>query len=59
MYLCDIYSAPANLADVPAIAIPAGKDENGLPFSLQITAPFLREDILFTIGKDFENELLK
>lgn len=57
MYLCDIYSAPANLADVPAIAIPAGKDENGLPFSLQITAPFLREDILFTIGKDFEKEL--
>ena len=57
MYLCDIYSAPANLADVPAIAIPAGKDEYGLPFSLQITAPFLREDILFTIGKDFEKEL--
>lgn len=56
MYLSDIYSAPANLADVPAIAIPAGKDENGLPFSLQITAPFLREDILFQIGKDFEKQ---
>ena len=59
MYLCDIYSAPANLADVPAIAIPAGVDENNLPFSLQITAPFLREDILFEIGKDFEKQQLK
>jgi aspartyl-tRNA(Asn)/glutamyl-tRNA(Gln) amidotransferase subunit A len=57
MYLCDIFSAPANLADLPAIAIPAGKNNEGIPFSLQITAPFLREDILFTIGKDFEKEI--
>ena len=54
MYLCDIFSAPANLADIPAISIPSGKTESGLPFGIQITAPFLREDILFTIGKDFE-----
>ncbi|MFA6515405.1 MAG: Asp-tRNA(Asn)/Glu-tRNA(Gln) amidotransferase subunit GatA [Candidatus Paceibacterota bacterium] len=54
MYLSDIFSAPANLADIPAISIPSGKTENGLPFGIQITAPFLREDILFTIGKDFE-----
>ncbi|NCU28820.1 MAG: Asp-tRNA(Asn)/Glu-tRNA(Gln) amidotransferase subunit GatA, partial [Candidatus Moranbacteria bacterium] len=59
MYLCDIFSAPANLADLPAIAIPAGKNDEGLPFSLQITAPFLREDILFTIGKDFEEQFKK
>lgn len=54
MYLSDIFSAPANLADVPSIAIPSGVSTSGLPFSLQFTAPFLREDILFTIGKDFE-----
>ncbi len=54
MYLCDIFSAPANLADIPSIAIPSGKREDGLPFSIQFTVPFLREDILFTIGKDFE-----
>ena len=59
MYLCDIFSTPANLADLPAIAIPAGKNDEGLPFSLQITAPFLREDILFTIGKDFEEQFKK
>jgi aspartyl-tRNA(Asn)/glutamyl-tRNA(Gln) amidotransferase subunit A len=54
MYLSDIFSAPANLADIPAISIPSGKTEFGLSFGIQITAPFLREDILFTIGKDFE-----
>lgn len=54
MYLCDIFSAPANLADLSSISIPSGKTENGLPFGIQFTAPFLREDILFTIGKDFE-----
>ena len=54
MYLSDIFSAPANLADLSSIAIPSGYTTEGLPFSIQITAPYLREDILFTIGKDFE-----
>jgi len=54
MYLCDIFSAPANLANIPSLSIPSGKTEDGLPFSIQMTAPFLREDILFTIGRDFE-----
>jgi aspartyl-tRNA(Asn)/glutamyl-tRNA(Gln) amidotransferase subunit A len=57
MYLCDIFSAPANLSDVPAISIPSGKNADGLPFSIQITAPYLREDILFSIGKDFEKQV--
>ncbi len=54
MYMCDIFSAPANLAGIPAMSLPSGKTESGLPLGLQITAPYLREDILFTIGKDFE-----
>lgn len=55
MYLCDIFSAPANLANIPAITIPSGKTNEGLPFGVQITAPFLREDVLFQIGKDIES----
>lgn len=54
MYLSDLFSVPANIAGIPAISIPAGKNNSGLPFGLHIMAPFLREDILFTIGKDFE-----
>jgi len=54
MYLSDLFSVPANIAGIPAISIPSGKNKDGLPFGLHIMAPFLREDILFTIGKDFE-----
>lgn len=57
MYMCDIFSAPANLAGIPAISIPSGRTLEGLPLGLQITAPYLREDILFNIGKDFEQML--
>ena len=55
MYLSDLFSVPANIADIPAISIPSGKNDIGLPFGLHIMAPLFREDILFTIGKDFEN----
>ena len=54
MYMSDIFLAPANIAGIPAISIPSGVNSEGLPLGLQIMAPFLREDILFTIGKDFE-----
>ncbi|MBP6060735.1 MAG: Asp-tRNA(Asn)/Glu-tRNA(Gln) amidotransferase subunit GatA [Candidatus Pacebacteria bacterium] len=55
MYLCDIFSAPANLAGVPSIAMPSGKTEDGLPFSIQFMAPHFREDALFEVGKKFES----
>ncbi|KKR69905.1 MAG: Glutamyl-tRNA(Gln) amidotransferase subunit A [Candidatus Nomurabacteria bacterium GW2011_GWB1_40_7] len=54
MYLCDIFSAPANLAGVPSIALPSGFSSTGLPFSIQFMAPHFREDMLFNIGKKFE-----
>jgi aspartyl-tRNA(Asn)/glutamyl-tRNA(Gln) amidotransferase subunit A len=54
MYMCDIFSAPANLAGIPAMSVQSGMSRDGLPMGLQITAPYLREDVLFTIGKDFE-----
>jgi aspartyl-tRNA(Asn)/glutamyl-tRNA(Gln) amidotransferase subunit A len=38
MYLADIYSVQANVAGIPAISIPAGKDQNSLPIGLQIMA---------------------
>lgn len=58
MYISDIFLAPANIAGVPAISVPSGVNTEGLPYGLHIMAPFLREDILFAIGKDFEKKSL-
>ncbi len=57
MYLSDLFSVPANIAGIPAMSLPSGKNDIGLPFSLHIMAPLFREDILFTIGKDFEKQV--
>lgn len=54
MYLEDIFTVPVNIVGVPAIAIPSGKTKEGLPLGMQFIAPHMREDLLFTIGKDFE-----
>jgi aspartyl-tRNA(Asn)/glutamyl-tRNA(Gln) amidotransferase subunit A len=60
MYLEDIFTVTANLVGVPAISIPAGTKEAGdkkLPIGLQIIANHGREDILFSLGKKFLNEV--
>ncbi len=54
MYLSDIFSAPANLAGAPSIALPLRKTKDGLPTSVQITAPRWEDDSLFALGKAFE-----
>ncbi len=54
MYLSDIFTVPANIAQIPAISVPSGVDENGLPLGLHIMGPELREDIVFAIANDFE-----
>jgi aspartyl-tRNA(Asn)/glutamyl-tRNA(Gln) amidotransferase subunit A len=60
MYLADIFTVPVNIVGVPAISVPCGfKEVEGkkLPLGLQFTAPKMREDLLFHIGKDFLGEM--
>jgi aspartyl-tRNA(Asn)/glutamyl-tRNA(Gln) amidotransferase subunit A len=57
MYLSDVFTIPANLAGVPAISVPCGLDPGGLPVGLQLTAPILREDLLFRAAHALESEL--
>lgn len=57
MYLSDIFTVSANLAGLPAISLPAGKDEEGMPLAVQLMAPHFREDILFFLGKKIEESL--
>jgi aspartyl-tRNA(Asn)/glutamyl-tRNA(Gln) amidotransferase subunit A len=56
MYLSDIFTAPANLIGIPAIAVPSGFDSRGLPLSLQIMAPHFAEASMFRAAAAFERE---
>jgi len=56
MYLSDIFTAPANLAGIPAIAVPSGFSRERLPLSLQIMAPHFGERALFRAANFFERE---
>ncbi|MFT5563936.1 MAG: aspartyl-tRNA(Asn)/glutamyl-tRNA(Gln) amidotransferase subunit A [Myxococcota bacterium] len=54
MYLNDVATVPASLAGIPAMSIPSGLNEQGLPVGLQIMAPLLREDIMLRAAWAFE-----
>jgi aspartyl-tRNA(Asn)/glutamyl-tRNA(Gln) amidotransferase subunit A len=56
MYLSDIYTIAANLSGVPAISIPCGFDEGGLPVGLQILAPVFEEAKLLRAAHMFEKQ---
>ena len=59
MYLEDIFTVPANIAGIPALSVPSGfvkVDGTNLPLGLQFMSPMCREDILFSVGKDFLGE---
>ena len=56
MYLSDIFTAPANLVGIPALAVPSGFDAAGLPLSLQIMGPHFAERALFRAAGHFERE---
>jgi aspartyl-tRNA(Asn)/glutamyl-tRNA(Gln) amidotransferase subunit A len=57
MYLNDIFTIPANLSGMPAISIPCGLDETGLPVGLQLTAPVLAERTLLRAASAVEADL--
>ena len=56
MYLSDIFTAPANLIGIPALAVPSGFSAEGLPLSLQIMGRHFGERDLFRAGGYFEGE---
>ena len=51
MYLNDVFTVPASLAGVPAMSIPGGLSQKGLPLGLQLIGrPFDEETILRAAG---------
>lgn len=51
MYLADIFSVQANVAGIPAIAIPNGTDKQGLPIGIQVMADFFEEPKMMAFAK--------
>ena len=54
MYLSDIYTISVNLAGLPAISVPSGFTESGLPIGLQVIGKAFGESEMFAIANAFE-----
>jgi len=50
MYLNDVFTVTVNMAGLPGIAIPAGRDGQGLPLGLQLIGRPFDEETLFSLG---------
>ncbi|MBF0133502.1 MAG: Asp-tRNA(Asn)/Glu-tRNA(Gln) amidotransferase subunit GatA [Magnetococcales bacterium] len=54
MYLSDLFTISVNLAGLPAMSIPCGADQLGLPIGMQMIAPILKEDKLLSAAHAFQ-----
>lgn len=54
MYLADVYTIGANLAGLPALALPCGFDRKGLPIGMQLLGPVFSEDRLLGLGHQYQ-----
>jgi aspartyl-tRNA(Asn)/glutamyl-tRNA(Gln) amidotransferase subunit A len=50
MYLNDVFTVTVNMAGLPGIAVPAGRDGQGLPLGLQLIGRPFDEETLFSLG---------
>jgi len=57
MYLSDVFTIPSNLAGNPAISVPCGTDDRGLPVGLQLMGPHLDEATVLRVAHAFEQDL--
>ncbi|MCL4406183.1 MAG: Asp-tRNA(Asn)/Glu-tRNA(Gln) amidotransferase subunit GatA [Patescibacteria group bacterium] len=54
MYLSDVFTIPANLAGIPALAVPVKDHEGDLPVGFQLMAKWGDDKNLFALGKSYE-----
>jgi aspartyl-tRNA(Asn)/glutamyl-tRNA(Gln) amidotransferase subunit A len=54
MYMNDVCTIPSNLAGHPAISVPFGTGDDGLPVGVQVLAPALGEALLFGVARVVE-----
>jgi aspartyl-tRNA(Asn)/glutamyl-tRNA(Gln) amidotransferase subunit A len=54
MYLADIFTITCNLAGLPGISVPCGKNSEGLPIGMQLMANHFQESLLLQVAHHFE-----
>lgn len=56
MYIEDMFTVTANIVGIPAMSIPIGVGENGLPIGLQILSSHFGENKIFNFAHFIENK---
>jgi aspartyl-tRNA(Asn)/glutamyl-tRNA(Gln) amidotransferase subunit A len=54
MYMNDVCTIPSNLSGHPAVSVPFGTGDDGLPVGVQVLAPALGEPMLFRVAQVVE-----
>ena len=57
MYLCDVFTAPAPLAGLPALSIPCGTSAGGLPIGVQLQGPACSDFRMLRVARELEKLL--
>jgi aspartyl-tRNA(Asn)/glutamyl-tRNA(Gln) amidotransferase subunit A len=57
MYLCDVFTIPSDLSGTPAISIPCGVGEDGLPIGFQIMGRLTDERTVLRAAHALEQDL--
>ncbi|MBN2286181.1 MAG: Asp-tRNA(Asn)/Glu-tRNA(Gln) amidotransferase subunit GatA [Tissierellales bacterium] len=57
MYLADTYTVNVNIAGIPAISVPSGFSQTGLPIGIQLMGNYRSEETLFKFAYSLEQEL--
>lgn len=56
MYLADTMTVPASLAGLPAVSVPAGVGDGGLPIGVQLTAKRGNDVMLLSLAQQMEDK---
>lgn len=54
MYLNDVCTIPSNLSGQPAISVPFGEGDDGLPVGVQVLAPLMGEVVMYQVAAELE-----
>ena len=54
MYMADIYTVSVNLSGIPAVALPCGKDSQGLPVGMQLIGKAFSEETLVAAAAEYQ-----